>query len=240
MRPLLPNLVCIALGAAALALVCRCQNSLPITPPVLTSPLFTKITLTDAKVAGSYGAVHLEWTPPSTDSDNLRSFTIIKKTGDDSLFDQFFSSSMIWDSVRSFDDKLPPNSFPTNGYLLLQYRIFAVDGFGRSSDTSAPCSLYVAPQPIVDTVDTLSWCIGWESRHIMGSVSAYLTAWNSTGSWRYRSDPQEKFGSENFPILFSGCLPDSLKHRIGGKLYFAIFLQASGHQSLLVDSVNAP
>jgi hypothetical protein len=231
-----------ALCATVTALFCHCQTLLPITPPKLESPVFTKMYLTEAKVAGSYGAVHLEWIPPKTDSIGIRSFTIIRKLGGDSLYDVFFSSAMIWDTINAFNDKLTPNGFPSDGYILMQYKIFALDNLGRPSDTSAACSLYLAPQPVVDSVDTATWCFRWHSRHIMGSVASYLKVWNAAGTVSWQSEQNEQFGGENVSIPFDAFLPDSLKQRVAEKLYFAIFLQANGysHQSLNVDSLNVP
>jgi hypothetical protein len=231
------------LGAAFIAILCICQSYPPITPPRLDSPVFTKITLSEARIFGTYReAVRLAWRAPRTDSIGLRSFTLIRKLPGDSLFDVFSRSQGIPAPIDSFSDDMTHIGFPLDGYSLVMYKIVALDTLGRPSDTSAPCSLYIAPQPILDTVDTVKLCFRWHSSRISGSTVSYVKLWDKTGTRSWESVRSEKFGGDYPPLYFDACLPDSLKPLNRGTLYYAVFLEAMGpeHQSLKVDSIDVP
>jgi hypothetical protein len=226
--------------AALAAFLFVCQYYAPITPLRLKQPLITKLLLSEAKFSTYREAVHIEWTPPPDDSIAVRSFTLLRKTYDDSLFDVIKHG--IPDSIVSFNDDLTPIGFPLNGYNLIMYKVFAIDTLGRAGDTSAACSLYLAPQPELSTLDTVTRCFGWLSRNIQGSVTSHIKLWNSTGDSLWTSKRVEELGNEQVPVNFSACLPDSLKPLLPGIWYFAVFLEANGslYQSMKVGPFNVP
>lgn len=217
-----------------------CQYYAPITPLRLKQPSITKLVLSEAKFSTYHEAVHIEWSPPPADSIAVRSYTLLRKTYNDSLFDAFKHG--IPDSIVSFNDDLMPIGFPLSGYNLIVYKVFAIDTLGRAGDTSVACSLYLAPQPELTTLDTATRCFGWFSRNIQGSVTSHIKLWNSTGDSLWTSPRVEELGSENDQVPFSACLPDSLKPLLPGIWYFAIFLEANGslYQSMKVGPFNVP
>jgi hypothetical protein len=226
--------------AALAAFLFFCQYYPPITPLRLKPPVFSKPFLSEAKFSTYREAIHITWTPPSTDSITIRSYTLLRKTGDDSLFDVFTRSQGIPDSIVSFDDDLTPIGFPVNGYDLIVYKIFAIDTLGRAGDTSAACSLYLASQPELTRIDTAAWCFGWLSRGIQGSVTSHLKVWNAGGTRSWTSPASEELGNEQVPVNFSSCLPDTFKPMTAETWYFALFLDANGslHQSMKAGSFN--
>ena len=212
-----------------------------MTPPPLSPPEITAIDLTEARLSGSWReAIHLQWEAPSTDSIAIRSYTIIRRTDNDSSFDVFSRSQGIPSSIDTFNDDIKPIGFPDADYFSVRYRIFAVDSLGRSGDTSAVCSLYLARQPVIDTIDLAKSSFRWFSQFIQGSVETYIKIWNASGAAVFSSPRQEEFGSWDYPVYFSATLPDSLSPFSPGTWYYAIYLFAmtAEHQSIKVDSFN--
>ncbi|MBN2037339.1 MAG: hypothetical protein JW768_11400 [Chitinispirillaceae bacterium] len=224
-----------------ITVVCMCQPFDPITPPRLSAPEATVIRLSEARLFSSYReAIHLEWEPPVNDSAGIRSYSIIRKTSSDSVFDLFTRSQGIPPSIDSFNDDIKPIGFPNEGFTLVEYRIFAIDTLGRSGDTSAICSLFLVRQPQLDTIDLPRSSFRWHSRFIQGSIATYLHLWNRDGSVTWSSPRQEDFGSWDYPLYFSATVADSLLPLTAGSWYYAIYLFAMGNdrQSLKVDSFN--
>ena len=228
--------------AASTTILLGCQSYAPITPLRLGQPVITKVTLAEARFSTYREAVHIEWSPPPSDSIAVRSYTLLRKTTNDSLFDIFTRSQGIPDSITSFNDDLTLIGFPMDSDLLVMYKIVPVDTLGRAGDTSAACSLYIAPQPVLTSIDTTSWCFNWTSHGIQGSVSSYIKVWNAAGTISWTSMESEGFGNENVQLPFSACLPDSLKPENVDTWYFAVFIDANGslHQSIKVGSFNVP
>jgi hypothetical protein len=231
------------LSVAGLLLFCVCQSFQTATPPRLKSPHISAINLTEAKLYGSWRpAIRIAWTPPNADTTAIRSFTLIRKAPGDSIYDVFTRSQEIPDSISVFNDDVTPIGFPYDGFTLVSYKISAIDSLGRPGDTSAPCSLYCAPQPNLDTIDRSNWCFRWHSSRIQGSVSSAIKIWNDAVTVSWQSAATEDFGSHDFPTYFTACLPDSLKPLPAGTWYFALYLEAMGveRQSLNVGSFNVP
>jgi hypothetical protein len=229
--------------AGFLLALCACQPSDTVTPPRCASPAFTAVYLTEAKFSGVWReAVHLAWTPPQTDSIAIRSFSLLRKTADDSTFDLFTRSQGIPDSITVFNDDVTPIGFPSDGYTLVSYKIFATDTLGRPGDTSDAFSLYLAPQPQLDTLNRSNWCFRWHSSRIQGSVSSLLGLWNDAATIRWQSAATEDYGSADYPLYFDACLPDSLRPLAQGTWYYALYLEAMGpeHLSMKVGSFNVP
>jgi hypothetical protein len=226
--------------AALAAFLFVCQYYAPITPLRLKQPAMTKPFLSEAKFSTYREAIRIGWVAPSADSIAIRSYTLLRKTYNDSLFD--VCSHGIPDTITFFNDDLTLTGFPADGYFLVMYKVFAIDTLGRAGDTSAACSLYIAPQPELTTLDTTTWCFGWLSHSIQGSVTSHLKLWNAAGNFSWNSPRTEELGSESTPVPFSACLPDSLKPLPSGAVYFAIFLEANGslYQSMKVGSFNVP
>ena len=219
--------------------MCSCQLYEPITPPHLNAPCPTSIGLREARVYGTYReAVRLAWSAPRTDSIGIRSYTLLRKTNGDSAFDVFTRSQGIPPEIDTFYDDLTPIGFPASGFTLVEYRIFALDSLGRTSDTSEACSLYLANQPVLDTIDREQWSLRWHSQYIQGSVSSFVKVWNNDRSVQWSSAPAEEFGSWDFPVYFNASVPDSLRPPAQGVWYFSLYLFAMGteRQSLKVDS----
>jgi hypothetical protein len=214
----------------------------PLAPPRLASPAVTGIGIAETKPPSPLQeAIRISWQPPSEDSVAIRSFTLIRKTASDSGFDVFTRSQGIPDSVHTFDDPATPIGFPIDGFFLVSYRLFAVDTLGRPSDTSAACSLYLAPQPTVDTIDLAGGTVRWHTRFIQGSVLSWIKLWNGASGASWESRPAEDFGSYDYPLYFTVGLPDSIRPVAPGTWGFAVFIQAMGpeRQSLKVGSVIA-
>jgi hypothetical protein len=212
-----------------------------MTPPHLGPPQITTMALTEARLSGSWReAIHLRWEAPPTDSIGIRSYTLIRRTGNDSSFDVFSRSQGIPSSIDTFNDDIKPFGFPETDFFPVRYQIFAVDSLGRSGDTSAACSLSLARQPGIDTVDLAKSSIRWFSEFIQGSIETYIKIWNTAGDGYFSSARQEEFGSWDTPVYFSTTLPDSLSPFSPGTWYYAIYLFAMGaeRQSLKVDSFN--
>ena len=219
--------------------ICTCQPFDLV--PRLGAPEITHIGLTEARLSGTWReAIHLRWEMPSTDSISIRSYTIIRQAANDSLYDVFTRSQGIPSSIDSFNDDIKPLGFPQGDFSPVRYRIFALDSLGRSSDTSAPCSLYLARQPEIDTIDITKSSFRWMSRFIQGSVDTYLKIWDAGGAPYFTSARQEEFGSWDYPVYFVATLPDSLSPFSPGTWYYAIYLFAMGteRQSIKVDSFN--
>ena len=225
-----------------LVFLCACQPFDPLTPPRLEAPEITSIALSDARLRGSWReTVRLSWKLPA-DSVNIRSCTLLRRTDNDSTFDVFDYSQNIPESFDTFYDDLGSIGFPTSDFFLVRYRMYALDTLGRSGDTSEICSLYLARQPEIDTINSTKGSFQWSSRFIQGSVESYLSVWNAGQTVRFSSVPREEFGSWDYPVHFSATLPDSLCPLPQGTWYYALYLTAMGidRQSLKVDSINVP
>ncbi|MBN1128265.1 MAG: fibronectin type III domain-containing protein [Chitinispirillaceae bacterium] len=221
--------------------VCRCHTYGPVTSARPDAPVIVEVSISEARLFESWReAIRLQWSPPSNDSIGIMYYTLIRKTDNDSVFDIFANSRLIPDSLSTFFDDLQSIGFPEDSYLLVQYRIFAIDSLGRSGDTSTACSLYLARQPTIDTIDTGRSVFRWRTQFIQGSVATFLKLWNGDGTVSFSSPQQEEFGSWDYPVLFSAKLPDSLSPVPPGRWYCAIYLYAMGieRQSLKVDSFN--
>ncbi|MCU0609367.1 MAG: hypothetical protein MUF22_06335 [Chitinispirillaceae bacterium] len=232
------------IGVSVIALACESYVAPRTTPPRLSAPVFGPVNLSEAKYGDTYHeAIKLTWTPPATDSNDIRSFTILRKKDGDSIYDVFYHSDKIPDSITTFldDIKLSGIAFVPTSYVNVYYRMFAVDTLARRSDTSAPCSLSLAPQPVFDRLDTTrNWCFNWTSRHIQGSVRSLITIWDSTHTVRWTSPATEEFGEENRITPFRACVPDTLQRLHSGTWFRAIYLEANGseYQSLTVEPFN--
>lgn len=223
--------------------ICTCQLFDLVTPPRLGPPEITEVHVCEARLTLAWReAICLRWKAPLTDSIGIRSYSILRKTDTDTLFDIFAGSQIIPSSFDTFYDKIDGKSlgFPNADYRLIQYRIIAIDSLGRLSDTSAVCSLYLACQPVLDTVDIGKSSFRWHSQYIQGSVASHIKLWDKTGSVSFTSARQEEFGSWDYPVYFSTTLPDSLSPFSPGTWYYAIYLFAMGteRQSIKVDSFN--
>lgn len=228
--------------SAVSSVLVLCQSYGPVTPPRPGAPRFTDIRLSEARLYGSFReAIRVTWRKPAEDSIGIRSYTLLRKTDADSVFDVFPRSPGIPADVDTFFDDLTRIGFQGSAFSLVKYRIFAVDSLGRRSDTAAACSLYIANQPFVVPADTATWCFSWKT-YINGSVTCHLKLWDTGGACVWTSASQEGFGNDNFPYPFTACLPDSLRPLHTGTWYYAIYLFVMGsqRQSLKVDSVNAP
>jgi hypothetical protein len=228
---------------ASAAVVCTCHTYNPVTPSRPDAPVVTEFRTTEARLFGTWReTVRLRWTPPPlAEPVDIKSYTLIRKTANDSVFDVFIRSQEIPPVIDTFFDDIKPIGFPKDSFLLVQYRAFAVDRFGRSGDTSAACSLYLARQPEIDTIDPVRSVFRWRSQFIQGSVSTYLKLWNAEHTVLFSSPRQEQFGSWDYPSLFSAQLPDSLVPMPPGRWYCSIYLLAMGiGQSLKVDSIYVP
>lgn len=226
-----------------LVYLCSCQPYDPVTPPRLGAPVVTAVALGEARLFGYWReAVRISWDHPATDSIGVRSYTILRRTDNDSAFDVFTRSQGIPPSIDSFSDDLVPIGFPSTDFFAVRYRIFATDTLGRSSDTTEVCSLFLARQPELDTIEDSTGTFRWNSQFIQGSVETYIAVWKAESNVRYESPRREEFGSWDLPVYFSATLPDTLRPMASGRWFYAIYLFAMGtaRQSLKVDSINVP
>jgi hypothetical protein len=221
-------------------IVWSCHTYNPVTPPRPDAPVITELRTTEARLFGTWReTIRLQWVPPlATDGIDIKSYTLVRKTANDSVFDVFIRSQEIPPAIDTFFDDIKPIGFPDDSFLLVQYRAFAVDRFGRSGDTSAPCSLYLARQPVIDTIDPVKSVFRWRSQFIQGSISTFLKLWNAECTLLFSSPRQEDYGSWDYPSLFSVRLPDSLVPMPPGRWYCSVYFMAMGiGQSLKVDSI---
>jgi hypothetical protein len=159
----------------------------------------------------------------------------------------FSNSREIPDFIDTFNDDIGPIGpplpsqldFPIDTYLPVYYRIFATDSLGRSGDTSEVCSLSLARQPELDTIDLARSTIRWESQFILGSVETYLKLWDAEGTVTYTCPKKMDYGSDNI-LYFTETFPDSLVPLAPGTWFYAIYLFAMGieRQSIKVGSFN--
>jgi hypothetical protein len=189
-------------------------------------------------------ALKLTWSMPAPSEDlNIASYTLLRKTAGDSLFDVFDASSSIPSTIISFSDNLAGVEFPLDSYEELIYKIFATDNFGRSGDTSAACTLQLSSQPKFSRYDSSSSQLYWTLQGVLGPVDSWLQLWNLQDEAAMFSSPvKNQYGGENVTLEFSARVPATMTPLEKGTWVYAIFVNANGaeRQSLKVGDFMVP
>ncbi|MCX7727159.1 MAG: hypothetical protein N2053_09975 [Chitinispirillaceae bacterium] len=212
-------------------------------PPTfkVSKPTLIFNNLSFVKEAGEYyEAIHLSWQLNNKDEkEYISSFILLRKFSEDSTFDIFPGSRAIPPDTFYFYDKLIGYRFPENGYDSVCYRIFTIDKYGNSGDTSDVCIVYIAPQPELKEYDKEQGCIKWES-WIRGGIRSWCNIWNEDKNIEVKSKEMELFPFTDKAALFEFCLPDSLRPLSSGKWFYSIFVKASERYSIKVGFFDVP
>ena len=191
-------------------------------------------------VDGYRESVHLSWTFATEDDQALHSFTLLRKLAADSVFDVFSRSREIPADTTNFFDELENQIFPHSGIDSVQYRILAVDSFGRTSDTSAICTFLLAPRPVFTSFDAPSGCLSWES-WIRGGCTSWCMVWSDDAGGRSWTSPRrDEFPFTDEPARFSACLPDTMRVPGGGRWFYALNIRANEAYSLTIGEIDVP
>jgi hypothetical protein len=176
-------------------------------------------------------SVCLQWENTLDDESRIQYYTLIRKLPSDSLFDVFSLSQRIPPSVKEFNDPMEFEFFPTDGFDTIQYRMYAVDIYGRPSDSSVVCTLLIAPQPKLNTFNYKTGCVQWES-WIRGGQISYGSFWSDTLKCRWSSKRTEAFPRTDEPAVFTFCKPDSCIIKPGVYLYYVLYIEATDARSI--------
>ena len=232
-----------AVAAIFISMLCMglaCPTIEPPLPPRLSSPIIDSITLTGYnKILNVHReTLKLNWSPPLNQYTSVASYTLLRKTARDSLFDIFDMSRSI--DMLEFHDDLNVIGFPSSFYDSISYRIFAVDSLGRSGDTSHIFSIMLAVQPSFKEFNQTSWTFKWTVLGILGAMTSHIKIWNKDQSRIWSSTPQIQYPGENQILTFSVSLPQNLIPLQPGDWYYGIFVEANGaeRQSLKVGSIK--
>jgi hypothetical protein len=216
-------LVCF-LAVFCLGSSCPSPESFP--PPPLSAPSFSNAELYAARFDTYRPAVHLEWTAPHSDSLSIREFVILEKSSDSGRFSVLVRS--IPDSIPDYFDNLDRIVFPQHWDIrTIQYRIYAIDTLGRSGDTSAIDSFYLAWPPDIirpsetDTVqpDSLVWTVFG----VMNGYFSYVYLFSDSGGciWQSPRPGMPVYSNHDKTDRFAVAVPESLPLPSGGPYYWA-------------------
>jgi hypothetical protein len=205
--------------------------------------------VTGIKSGGAYqGAVHLQWAVANSDSFPVKEFVILRKKQSDSAFGVMHHG--IPDSVSNDYDIIDPKDLPQeqlfgSPYTCIRYRIFAIDTFGRSGDTSAVDSILLTWTPMtVYPTDTLKENIfKWSTRGYQGGYFAYMILWNDTAGllWTSPKPSEPTYGSVTADS-FSAQLPFALYPLNTGKYYYGVKVEIPGVtiETIIIREFYAP
>jgi hypothetical protein len=205
----------------------------------IAAPLLTSLKL--APYHNPFGnvveAVYIQWESSTGDEKNIQYYTLVRKLPSDSMYDVFSQSQRIPSEVTTFYDPIDLYVFPTEGFDTLQYRVYAVDIYGRPSDTSEAQKILLAPQPSMKSFNLVSGCIQWES-WIRGGQVSYGDFWVDSSICSWSSKPFEAFPRTDEPALFTSCKPDSCDQFRGTILYYALFIDVVDAHSIKVGKIQ--
>ena len=236
--------------AAFILMGAACPTYIAPLPPPLKAPVFTNKKVTWCHQVGTFREViDLTWQKPSTDSIGISQYTLLRKAGNETAYSLVMRE--IPDSITNYQDPIENFGFPTpaseSQFKMVWYRIFTVDTLGRSGDTSVPCSLTLAIQPILiqplDTLNTnqFSWQV-W-GYMIMGSYTTTFAFADSTRILWEAPATAESFLGESGHDDLQQALPDSLWPLARGRYFWSVKLDITGGnnpQSIIVGSCDVP
>ena len=237
-------------AASCLPIASTCPASDPFPPPTIQAPSFTSRDVTGIKSGGAYqAAIHMQWTLTNSDSLPIREFVILRKKQSDSAFGILHHG--IPDSVFNDYDVINPKDLPQDQlfgspYTSIRYRIFAIDTFGRSGDTSAQDSALLTWTPTdVYPVDTLKENLfKWSTRSYQGGYISYMLLWGDAAEgllWTSPKPPEPTYGTVS-EDSFSVQLPSSLYPLPTGKYYYGVKVEFPGAdvESIVIREFYAP
>jgi hypothetical protein len=210
------------------------------------APYFSSAGLNGIKVSDAIRvAVHLKWIMPGKDTCPVREFVILKKNSStDSIFTVLHYN--IPDTVSDDYDILSADDIPSQGeYFKILYRIFAIDTFGISGDTSEIDSIRICWPPLFSCpADTMKQNLfKWYTIQYMSGYYTYLYLWNADGDIKWTSDkPSEpSYGHETLDSFYA-YLPDSLYPLKTGNYWYGLVVEIPGEniKSLTVQEFYAP
>ncbi|MBN1601562.1 MAG: hypothetical protein JW915_08140 [Chitinispirillaceae bacterium] len=226
------------LSAIALLHLCSCVPHSPehfqkISAPQITTIMFAPY---DDPYGNFLESVFLQWENAPEKDSNILYYTLLKKHPSDSLFDVFSLSRRIPPEIKSFNDPIDLEQFPTDGFDTLFYKIYAVDIYGRPGDTSSACTLLIAPQPGNPVFTTTSRCLRWES-WIRGGQISYGEFWTDSKQFHWSSRRTDAFPRTDEPAVFTTCIPDTCTLSTGDYLYFVLYLEATDARSIKTGKI---
>ena len=236
-------------AASCLPIASTCPTSDPFPPPTIQAPSFTSMDVTGIKSGGAYqGAIHMQWTLTTSDSSPVKEFVILRKKQSDSAFGILHHG--IPDSIFNDYDVIDPKDLPQDQlfgspYTSIRYRIFAIDTFGRSGDTSAQDSALLTWTPTaVYPVDTLKEnSIKWSTRAYQGGYFSYVLLWNDASGllWTSPKPPEPTYGNAT-EDSFSVRLPTALYPLSPGKYYYGVKVEFPGVsiETIIIREFYAP
>lgn len=181
-------------------------------------------------------AVFMQWQANTDEEKNIQYYTLLRKLPSDSIYDVFAQSQRIPSEVTTFYDPIDLDVFPIEGFDTLQYRVYAVDIYGRPGDTSETQQILLAPQPSIISTKLTSGCIQWES-WIRGGQVSYGDFWVDSSKCSWSSKPAEAFPRTDEPALFTSCKPDSCDLPRGSIFYYSLFLDVVDAHSIKVGKI---
>lgn len=229
------------MAVSLLCLKAVCPTFEPPPPDPLSAPSFIGPypLLSEFKTVQGYSeASYLRWTPPQDDSLSPRSYTLLRRTQQDSTFDLLAHN--IPSQISDYYDDLSRITFPFTGFDSIFYKILAVDSLGRRGDTSVACTLILSPQPQFDSLNIAQGMLFWHVLGIQGAANSRIRIWNETESIVWESEDTTGYGGENTPVSFRKIIPDSIVLKLQDySWYYGLFVEANGleRQSLKVDRI---
>ncbi len=241
-----------------LLLGASCPTTEPPLPPRLQAPTIVSTELIGQKVTGEYREViDIRWQRPPVDSVEIASFTMLLCQAPESTGFTMDNRSDCPDSLYSvvnyaigphetrYLDRADRIGFPLatsySAYKILRYRVFAVDQFGRSGDTSAPALVALAPRPLNFRQDSLGLrTVAWEIRGVLTSYATRLYVWDNGSDPLWISSTDREYGGEN-ALRHTKIIPTEVRagsYFVGAKIEVQL-----GHfeaQSLIIQNISIP
>ena len=231
----------LCIGVSLLCIKAVCPTFEPPPPDPLSAPSFVGRypLLSEFKTRQGYSeSSFLRWTPPQDDSLSAQSYTLLRRTQEDTTFNTLAHN--IPSHISEYYDDLSLTTFPTTGFDSIFYKILAVDSLGRGGDTSAVCTLILSPQPQFDSLNTAQERLHWHVLGVQGAANSWIRIWNETETTVWESEKTTGYGGENTPVPFYQTLPDSIQQKLPeDNWYYGLFVEANGleRQSLKVDRI---
>ncbi|HEX3020096.1 MAG TPA: hypothetical protein VHP36_07325 [Chitinispirillaceae bacterium] len=183
-------------------------------------------------------AVHISWSLPQQASSTVKSFTLLRMSGADSLYSVISENIPV--DTHNFWDNLEPAAFPVSSSEIdtVYYKIFAIDDLERSGDTSEPCTLYLVQQPVLKSIDLNTGSISWLSNIHFGGLISYCKIWNDSLNKTFVGPEQPVYPPTDKSAVFTYHIP--LQSISSGHWYYAFFLRISDAHSIRIGDFNVP
>lgn len=155
--------------------------------------------------------VRLEWTPPETEHNFVAEYQIIRTVYEDS---GAVIVTGIPDTVTEYYGRTDHLGIDRSGSRTVYYRVFTIDTQGTVGDTSAPCSISVAPYAVLHRPDAAPPLganrFTWSIQGIATPFITRMALWDTTGKLYQGAYHDQQLTNPYGEIEFNDRIPDTL------------------------------